>query len=568
MSDALTADSPRFDVASEAPVTRTPYLHQEAAVYAMRRLEDSVAEPIQVQPDVRMTTNLGVYADKPGAGKSFTVLGHILARPVLTHDAMTESRFRLMEGGVELIKTSRADAVLETNLIVVPRGIHGQWVSYLNDMTGYPPERAFTKSLCKTEDIADILAGRFGIVIITENGYRKLQASPAHSRVTFQRFVLDEADSVNIPAYVAPNAAFTWYVTATPTKLFSGPMTAKLRSRFMYSDRVASSVMVRSTPEFINAALRLPAFTEETITVVRPRIHGIIRNLIPRDVMAAISACDVESAVTRLGCTASSSEESIVFVISRMMKASVEGLEASLASAPDTLVPVILDKIRRANDNIKNVASRIRETDCCPISLDTIEVKAITPCCNNAFEFGNLIKALDRSAVCPLCKANIRPAEIFVVREGAPESGAEGGGGSSSTSKTFRTKMEALSEVLGRIKAEREGRAKVLIFSDYSMNALTDTCDQHALRWREVKGSAGAVRNTVALFNDGNVDVLLLNANHFAAGLNLQAATDIITLHRLTAEKYTQLVGRAQRPVRTEALAVHNIVYDGPDDDA
>lgn len=565
MTDRLTADSPRFDVAAEAPVTRTPYLHQEAAVFAMRRLEDSAADPIQVDADSRITTAMGVYADKPGAGKSFTVLAHIIARPVLTRDAVTESRYHLMSGGVEMIKTARATAVLDSNLIVVPRGIHGQWVSYLSDMTGYPPERAFTKTQCKEEDLADILGGRFGIVIITENVYRKLSGCSQHAEVTFQRFVLDEADSVNIPAYVAPKAAFTWYVTATPTRLFSCPSTAKLRARFMYAGQIAPFITVRSTASFIDAALRLPAFTEETITVVRPRIHGVIRGLIPRDVMAAITACDIESAIAQLGCAASSSEDSIVFVITRVMKESVEGLEASLESAPDTTVPVILDKIRRANDNIRNMASRIRETDCCPISLDTIRVKAVTPCCNNAFEFGNLIKALDRNrrSECPLCKAVIRPADIFVVKEGAPDV-SEG----SSRPKPFTSKMEALHTVLERIKAARGRRGKVLIFSDYSLNGLTDTCDLLDLRWREVKGSAGAVRNTVAQFTEGGVDVLLLNANHFAAGLNLQAATDIITLHRLSPEKYTQLVGRAQRPVRTEALAVHNIAYDGADDDA
>ena len=567
MLAALTEDSPRFDVGAAdggAALRVKPYMHQEAGVCAMRRLEDSRDEPLEVLGDARMVTCAGVLADKPGAGKSYTVLCHLLTRPVIDRQATRTTQAVHMGGIVRVTHTLRSSSVLETNLVVVPRGTHAQWAAYLRDMTDFPDDLTFARATCKDSDLAEIISGRYGIVILTETVYRRLSDMPGFDEVTFQRLVLDEADSIHIPSFQPPNVIFTWYVTATPARLFDCPATVRLRSTIgnRHSADLARNLVVRSAPAFVDAALRLPAFTEETVTVTRPRIHSVIRSMIPAEVMTAIEACDIDAAVARLGCTAGGSEESIVYVIQSMMQRNVTALEESVEGAPDALVPSLLARIQRAKDGMASIADRIRETDCCPISLDTIATKAITPCCKNAFEFANLLRALDRSpgSNCPLCKAVISPKEIFVVNGTAtPEMPAAG---ASTAPAAYTTKMAALSAVLDRVRGART-RPRVLIFSSYDMGNSAEVCQEKGLRVREVKGNAGVVRNTVEQFTNGAVDVLLLNADHFAAGLNLQAATDIITVHRLSPERYTQLVGRAQRPGRTQPLAVYNIEFEG-----
>ena len=56
--------------------------------------------------------------------------------------------------------------------------------------------------------------------------------------------------------------------------------------------------------------------------------------------------------------------------------------------------------------------------------------------------------------------------------------------------------------------------------------------------------------------------VLFLNGHQFGQGLNLETTTHIITLHAISKEKYSQLVGRARRAGRRDPLYVIHLRYD------
>ena len=61
----------------------------------------------------------------------------------------------------------------------------------------------------------------------------------------------------------------------------------------------------------------------------------------------------------------------------------------------------------------------------------------------------------------------------------------------------------------------------------------------------------------------GEVKILMLNAEHFGAGLNLQMTTDIIIYHKFRNDNLrTQVIGRAQRPGRSNTLNVKYLKYD------
>lgn len=567
MAALLTAESPRFDaVHAAAHPLRVPlYMHQEADIWQMRRLEDSAVGGAVIPTDVPtrcLRTRAGILADKPGSGKSYTMLAHVIARPVLDGNIETRDSGTYLGGQLDVIEMHKREKVLPTNLFIVPRGTLLQWKSYLHDMTGFPLRNAFCNVKCDVDDMERILAGAYDIVIITDTAFKRLLGYQELAHVTFQRLIIDEADSIDIPSYKQPDSFFTWYVTATPIALLTRAATAGLRRIFNTPwelERIVSGavthLIVESAPEFVDEALRLPSVQEVRLEAVRSRIHDVIHSYVPATVMQAIDACDIEAAISKLQCNANANEDSIIFVITSNMKRGVRMLEESLAEAPAHLVSSILAKVRKLNDDIANVTARIKDTDCCPIGLDTIEVKAVTPCCNNAFEFSNLIKALDRRAVCPLCKHGVMPSDILVVHNGpgssrqVPETGR------------FANKVDALRHALREIKAKRQ-RPKVLIFSDFNMGVASGVCTEMGLHAQEVQGTTAHINLLVSKFVAGTgAHVLLLDANHFAAGLNLQAATDIVTMHAMTAEKRAQLLGRAQRPGRTEPLTVYNISF-------
>ena len=122
-------------------------------------------------------------------------------------------------------------------------------------------------------------------------------------------------------------------------------------------------------------------------------------------------------------------------------------------------------------------------------------------------------------------------------------------------------KMEYL---LSKIKGNPKGR--FLVFSEYdnTFNAIYQKLRENHIVFK-LSGSTGRVTNIIRDFSNNKIQVLLLNAKHYGSGLNLQMATDIILYHRMSDELENQIIGRGQRPGRTEPLHVtylcHNNEY-------
>ena len=53
----------------------------------------------------------------------------------------------------------------------------------------------------------------------------------------------------------------------------------------------------------------------------------------------------------------------------------------------------------------------------------------------------------------------------------------------------------------------------------------------------------------------------MLNSRFFGSGLNLENSTDIIMYHAMSPEITKQVIGRAQRPGRTQPLNIWNLRY-------
>jgi hypothetical protein len=275
--------------------------------------------------------------------------------------------------------------------------------------------------------------------------------------------------------------------------------------------------------------------------------------------MSAIDACDFASAIGRLGCTAAQSEDGVIAALTEKFHTEIQSLQELMESAPTVAIAGITKRIADIEAKIRNIACRVNESDCCPIGLDDIVIKALTPCCQNAFEFSNLIKALERAGRCPLCKHALTAGQVVVCHKDGPPTPANDGA-SSSAVKKITSKRHALEMIVDRIFVGND-TAKVLVFSEWDMHMTEDVLRSKGISHRQVKGNTSVVNDTIRRFNEGLLPVMLLNTHHFGAGLNLQAATHVITLHKMADDKYTQLIGRAQRPVRSTQLDVINIRF-------
>jgi len=82
---------------------------------------------------------------------------------------------------------------------------------------------------------------------------------------------------------------------------------------------------------------------------------------------------------------------------------------------------------------------------------------------------------------------------------------------------------------------------------------------------KTLKGTDDQVDKSIEGFKMGKITVLLLNAQYFGAGMNLQIATDVVIYHRFTKEMEEQVIGRAQRLGRTTPLTVYYLLHDNED---
>jgi SNF2 family DNA or RNA helicase len=67
-------------------------------------------------------------------------------------------------------------------------------------------------------------------------------------------------------------------------------------------------------------------------------------------------------------------------------------------------------------------------------------------------------------------------------------------------------------------------------------------------------------KRLIESFNKGEVKVVFLGNLESTAGVNLQAATDVLMYNTMSESKRAQIIGRANRIGRKHQLVVHTLV--------
>jgi len=153
----------------------------------------------------------------------------------------------------------------------------------------------------------------------------------------------------------------------------------------------------------------------------------------------------------------------------------------------------------------------------------------------------------------------VSPRELIVVgKKEGDEDGDEKGDEKSKCKKLKKT--AALLKLLTESSPDR----RFLVFSTHeaSFQGLREKLETHGIRCELLQGTASRVENLRKLFQKGTVRVLCMNALHVGAGINLEAATDVVLYHRMNVELERQVIGRAVRFERAADLTVTYLVHD------
>ena len=338
-----------------------------------------------------------------------------------------------------------------------------------------------------------------------------------------------------------------------------------------HSRKYARHLVVRNSDEFVKASYGLPEMISKYILCKTPAAINILSGIADRNVIECLNAGDIDGALDYISPSHRANEDNIVSQIVNKFEKQVKNLEIQIqyttlmeyASIDDKNAAIArLNKNKNdLNTNIENIKIRIKESNSCTICLDDVATKTVLECCSNAYCFKCINIWLARSQKCPLCKTTINRENLYVVSEASTSRAAIILNEDHSTQiHPNNDKIKNLENIFRSFDRSR----KVLIFSsfEYSFTNITSLLYSLDIRHAYLKGASGHIRNIVDSFNSGETQVLFANASQYGSGLNLPDCTDIIMFHKFDSEIEKQIIGRAQRPGRSNELQVWYLLHE------
>ena len=583
--------------------------HQLAMIYEMNRLENPIVKKLKLETEVdcdySFQTNFGCICDKVGSGKSLTVLGLIANNPILTPSNKCYTSYSNL---VSIF--NKPKSLIPINLLVVPHGIMNQWTKYIENDTSLDFITVKNKKTLEKarEDITayqenpleNLHLIQTDLYLVSSSMYNKFVS--VFNKQPISRIIVDEVDTIKVPGANYLSAEFTWFVSSSK-KILENPMgqatyepysytgwngneyhvqrrviTDKMAHTGFFRDvltglsrsRITDTLYLHSDEDFIQKSFQLPDFKINIIKCKNTNNHNILNGIVDQDTMNMINAGDISGAMEHIGCE-KHSEESLVSLVTKKLNTELHNKQKEYeyksaitytnAQAKQQALEKIQEEIQSIEKKIECVKLRVVENTTCPVCCDEITNKVIVTCCNNPFCFECISMSISHKPQCPVCRADINMSHIIalgdeeecVCKEDEEETDED------------REKIDNFKLYFEKVM--EKGKSKVLIFSEYeaSFQELKKYLSDKSFKFSELKGATTRIDNIVSKFkssDDDRLDVLLLNARYFGSGLNLQNTTDIFFYHKMGDSMTNQVIGRAQRPGRTETLNIWKLCYE------
>jgi len=370
-----------------------------------------------------------------------------------------------------------------------------------------------------------------------------------------------------------PKAKFLWLICATPRDILRPyrQYLSNLIDTLTYKGiNLTKYLIIRNSDEFVDSSLKLPEFKEVIIKCKSPTYYRHIRDNLTNEALTALRANDISGAIAALRCNADS-QSNIVDVLILNLKDSAfnEQIEIDRLRQLRNLntlernnrIAIHQKKLDSFNTRINSIKERVgNSNNICPICLDDVQSPvAITGCCQNSYCFECILMSLNlsRESRCPMCKTPCTTKDLHINVDNVDNVNIK-------TEKCENT-LKSKSDTLLNLIKNKTDESRFLVFSEYSnsFNEIMYKLDTNNIKCSELKGCLASQQKTIGKFVKGCVQVLLLDAGHFGAGLDLHMTTDVIIYHKFRNDDLRkQVIGRAQRLGRTKSLKVSYLKFD------
>lgn len=578
--------------------------HQKTMIQKMLEIEDSgeikvISNKVKIISDIdinefKINTNVAILGDKVGAGKTLMISSLLSIRKNV--------KSRDMDYGVSsnfTIKYKSDSKELKTNLIIVPHKLIPQWsenfsknVSNLNVFTISTNKDIDT--LVKTivvndknirnencffqyEEIIPERINCYDVILIGETMYKRFYRTC--QKFKWNRIIIDEADSIKLPKDMTCQYNFMWLVTGTPTGLFYGGQSyiTKMFNGTTQNEKINDFLVFKNDEKFIEQSIVLPNPKRLKIKCITPRELNIIKDVIPPSVLQMINAGNSEQAIKALNCNVDTNEN-ILQVVTKNILDSIKNKKIELEAETkkvyhpsqqkehESRIKFIENHIKKLEEKYDDIKKKIYDLNDshCPVCMGEFTNPIITECCKSCFCFDCLAVSLGElhSNKCPNCRQAISQSTIHVIADKS-DIGKE----SNVTNSNRYELKDKLDVLVDLIETKPDG--SFMVFANYAetFTKIEQKLKELGITYHILKGVASVVKKNIDDFKEKRVRVLMLNAQFFGAGMNLQMTTDLVIFHRFKQEMEEQIIGRAQRLGRTTPLNVYYLLHDNESND-
>lgn len=612
---SLTEQSPRVETPCELKIPLKP--HQAALLHAMDSLETNLRTGLQSPDKTTLYSRYAVLGDAVGAGKSLTVLGHIarmkgrqMPSPAYYHRHSTPYMYSTWSG--------EQKHTLTGTLIIIPHSLYRQWSDYIKTQTTLKVAFCKSKSFLNDGKAAAEAMAAADAVLVSNTMYDEVQRVAAEYELHWNRIFVDEVDNIHIPRNrPLLHADFVWFISATwipcisasNTYISSSTIDYYIRqgdinldkvhqdfksnylaptlhqSSFLIDSRWNSMVffspflnhhpnryllVLRTTDAFRKMSLELPSMNMEILKCRASQQQRLVDSVISTHVREMLHAGDISGALAQLGVT-EESPMSLVEAVTmnqqkelRRLEATLEfkrGLEYSTPALKEAALTALETKITSIKDQIANFKKRVDaiDTETCTICFESLTTATCVPCCKQLFCGACILESLKYKPTCPLCRTNVTIKDLHIVTKNTSKKLAAAAAAAASQQELLK-KPDAL---LKLIKDNPAGRFIVFSRFENPFESIETLLGGAGITVAQIKGNKDVIYSLIERFRSGEVRVLLLNSQHFATGMNLEAASHVVLYHgNMTPNERQQIIGRAHRLGRTTPLTVVQMLHD------
>ncbi|GAQ85109.1 hypothetical protein KFL_002190610 [Klebsormidium nitens] len=451
--------------------------------------------------EIEATCDVLVMNDKPGAGKTYAILGCLLRRK------------------------EEIGGRCEATIIFVPHHILTQWQESIRDLIGismrtFSLEYGHIDIILRIAEDHDIILAPSTLCSSVANALKAAHAS-------IPRVVMDEALALDI-LYAPVPARKVWYISGDHD----------LAQHVERNWRPNSMMVSRCDENFVASSFHIedPLVVDEHCTspllekVLIPSVGGSAEarerlNEMDFFHMSAPTVRNEKELIQALLQYTRTSRESNAATIQDCQHALSRNPNPVQQGIYENLIRDCTAKLRASDALVGNITGNISANDLCVACLEKLDrQRFIAPCGHK------LCGACGGTClvVCPLCRTapDGVPNRLEVAAVGEED------------------KIPNKLECLFRLVTDRGPTAKILIFSKHVRiyRTIQEEFRARGVTYADLEGGSQArIDEVVRSFKERDTKVLMVDSSLFACGLNIENTTDVIMLHKMDEQTERQV---------------------------